>query len=215
VFIIINRRNHSEYYGKGVNKKMTTMEQIKALRGRTGAGVVDVKKALDEAAGNEEKAIEILRKKGQDKALKKSARVAREGIVATYLHTNKRVASMVKLFCETDFVARNEEFQELGKDLAMHIVAMNPTCLRPEDVSAEAVTREREIWIEQLKREKKPEAMMEKIMAGKEEKFRREQALITQSFVKNPDITVGDLVTEKVGKIGENIQIGEFIRFEL
>jgi elongation factor Ts len=194
---------------------MATMEQIKALREKTGAGVVDVKKALDEAQGDENKATEILRKKGQDKALKKSDREAREGVIAVYVHTNNKVAAIVKLFCETDFVARNSNFQELGKDIAMHIVAMNPTCLQPSDVSMEVISKEREIWTEQLKSEGKPEAMMEKILQGKEDKFRKEQALLTQNFVKNPEITVQELIAENVGKIGENIQIGEFTRYEL
>ena len=191
------------------------LEQIKKIREKTGAGVVDVKKALDEAQGNEEKAIEILRKKGQAKAVKKAGREAKEGIIVSYIHSNKRVGAMVKLLCESDFVAMNSEFQELGKDIAMHVTAMDPKFIRPEDVSGEIVEKEKSIWIEQLKSEKKPEAMMEKILEGKEKKFREDSALLTQSFIKNPDLKVGDLIAEKVGKIGENIQVGEFVRFEL
>jgi elongation factor Ts len=191
------------------------LEQIKKIREQTGAGVVDVKKALDETGGNEEKAIEILRKKGQDKALKKSDREAKEGIVASYVHSNGKLGAMVKLYCETDFVARNEEFQELAKDIAMHISATDSQFLNPEDVPSEIVGKEIDIWKNQLEEEGKPAEIMDKIMEGKEKKFREENALMTQAFVKNPDLTVGELITDKIGKIGENIQIGDFARFEL
>lgn len=191
------------------------IDQIKKLREKTGAGVVDVKKALSEAEGDEIKAIEILRKKGQDKALKKSDREAKEGVIGIYIHSNSKVGAMVKLFCETDFVAKNAEFQELAKDIAMHITALNPKFLKPEDIPDDLVAKEKEIWTEQLKAEKKPENVMEKIMEGKEKKFREESALLSQPFVKNPDINVGELVAEKIGKIGENIQVGEFVRYEL
>jgi elongation factor Ts len=191
------------------------LEQIKKIREKTGAGVVDVKKALDEAQGNEEKAIEILRKKGQAKAVKKAGRVAKEGIIISYIHSNKRIGAMVKLLCESDFVALNSEFQELGKDIAMHITAMDPKFIRPEDVSKEMIEKEKEIWKEQMKNEKKPKAIMEKIMEGKEKKLREDFALLTQAFIKNPDLKVGELIAEKIGKIGENIQVGDFVRFEL
>ena len=177
--------------------------------------MVDIKKALVEAEGNEEKAIELLRKSGQAKAVKKSERTAKEGIVASYIHSNKRVGVMIKLLCETDFVARNSDFQELAKDISMHIAAMNPKFLKPEDISSAIVDKEKEIWAEQLKNEGKPEAMLEKIMEGKEKKFREEMALLTQPFVKNPDITIGELIAGKIGVIGENIQVGDFIRYEL
>lgn len=191
------------------------LELIKKIRERTGAGVVDVKKALDEAGGNEEKALELLKQKGLAKALKKAERDAKEGIVVSYIHSNSRIGAMVKLLCETDFVARNEQFQELGRDLAMHIAASNPKCIKPEEISPEAVAKEKESWNIQLAQEGKTPEMIEKIMPGKEKKFREEQALLTQPFVKDPSLTVGELVTEKIGKIGENIQIGEFVRFEL
>lgn len=194
---------------------MNTIEKIKALREKTGAGIVDVKKAFDEALGDEAKAIDILRKRGQDKALKKSDRVAREGIVISYVHSNDRIGALVQLFCETDFVARNEEFRELGRDIALHIVALAPQYIKPEEVPDDVIKKEREIWNEQLIAEGKAEAMIEKILSGKEEKFRRENALLTQVFVKDPEKTVGDLITEKIHKIGENIQIGKFIRYEI
>jgi elongation factor Ts len=188
---------------------------IKKIRERTGAGMVAIKKALEEAGGNEEKAIEILRKSGQSKAAKRAEKEAREGVVISYVHSNNRVASLIKLLCETDFVARNEEFVNLAKDIAMHVTAMNPKVIKPEEVSAEIVEKEKEIWLEQLANEKKPKEMIEKIIAGKEKKFREESALLTQAFVKNPEITVGELIAEKIGKIGENIQVGEIVRIEL
>ncbi|MDX9913897.1 MAG: translation elongation factor Ts [Candidatus Moranbacteria bacterium] len=191
------------------------LEQIKKIREQTGAGMVDVKKALDEAKGDEAKAVEILRKNGQAKALKKNDREAKEGIIGSYMHSNNKICAMVKLYCETDFVARNEEFKELAKDIAMHISAMNPKFLSPNDVPAEALEKEKEIWMEQLKNEGKPQEIMDKILEGKEKKFKEEISLLTQSFVKNPDLTVQELITEKIGKIGENIQLGEFSRFEL
>lgn len=194
---------------------MSTLEQIKSLRERTGAGVVDVKKALDEASGDETKALEILKKRGKDKALKKSDREAKEGVIGSYVHTNGKVAAMVKVLCETDFVARNADFVSLGKDIAMHVVASDPKYLRPEDVPADAVEREREIWREQLATEKKPENILETILAGKEKKFREEMALLTQPFVKDPNKTVQEILTESIARIGENIQIGEFRRFEI
>lgn len=191
------------------------LDLIKKIRERTGAGVVDVKKALDETGGDEAKAIEILRKRGQDKALKKSGREAKEGVIASYIHSNNKLGAIVKVYCETDFVSRNDEFKEMARDIAMHISAAAPQFLNPEDVSDELVSKEKEIWTEQLKGEGKPEEIMKKIMEGKEKKFREEISLMSQSFVKNPDITIKDLINEKIGKIGENIQIGEFSRFEL
>lgn len=122
---------------------------------------------------------------------------------------------MVKLYCETDFVARNEEFQQLAYDIAMHISAMNPKFLNPEDVTGDIIKKEKEIWDEQLKDEDKPKEILEKIMEGKEKKFREEISLLSQPFVKDPDVTIGELISEKIGKIGENIQIGDFVRYEL
>lgn len=191
------------------------MEQVKALREKTGAGIVDVKKALDEAAGDEAKAIDILRKRGQDKALKKGDRETHEGIVVSYIHSNDRIGALVKLFCETDFVARNEDFRALAHDIAMHITAAAPQFVKPEDVSAELIEKEKAIWIEQLAQEGKPAEMLEKILAGKEQKFRNDLALLTQSFVKDPSKTVGALITENIHKIGENIQVGGFVRYAL
>jgi len=194
---------------------MGLMEQVKMLREKTGAGVVDVKKALDEAKGDEEQAIILLRKRGQSKAQGKSDREAHEGIVISYIHSNNRIGVLLKLFCETDFVAINEEFLSLGHDIAMHIAASAPHYVKPEEVSEELVNKERDIWKEQLAKENKPKEMMEKIMMGKESKFRNENALLTQVFIKDGTKTVGELLTEKIHKIGENIQIGGFVRYEI
>lgn len=191
------------------------MEQIKMLRERTGAGVVDVKKALDEAEGDETQAIEILRKRGQDKAMKRGDREACEGIVVSYIHPDNRIGVLVRLLCETDFVARNEEFRELGRDIAMHVAASAPQYVKPEEVPAASVEKEREIWRAEPALEGKSEAMLAKIMLGKEEKFRREAALLTQAFVKDSGKTVGELIAEHAHKIGENIQVGDFVRYEI
>ncbi|MBP9728252.1 MAG: elongation factor Ts [Candidatus Moranbacteria bacterium] len=194
---------------------MNQMEQVKALREKTGAGIVDVKKALDEAGFDDAKAIEILRKRGQDKAMKKGDRETHEGSIIAYVHSNGRIGALVKLYCETDFVARNEEFQAFGRDIAMHVAASAPLYLKPEDVSLEAVAKEQEIWRAQLVEEGKPADLVEKILVGKEEKFRNDNALLTQPFVKDPTKTVGELLTEKIHKMGENIQIGDFVRYEM
>jgi elongation factor Ts len=191
------------------------LEKIKQIREMTGAGIVEVKKALTESGGDEKKAIEILRKRGQEKASKKSERTTQEGLVVSYVHSNGRVGAIVKLLCETDFVARNDEFRDLASDIAMHITAMNPKFVRPEEVDVDVIEKEKEIWIEQLKNEGKPENIMENILAGKEKKFRAEMALLSQPFVKNPDETIEQLISGKIGKMGENIRVGEFKRLEL
>ncbi|NTV41250.1 MAG: elongation factor Ts [Candidatus Moranbacteria bacterium] len=191
------------------------LQLIKKIREKTGAGMVAVKKAIDEAGGDEEKAIEILRKQGVGKALKRSEKEAKEGVVVSYIHSNNKVGTLIKLLCETDFVARNEEFQQLAKDIAMHVTALNPKFIKPEEVSEQLVEKEKEIWMAQLAQEGKPAEMLEKIMLGKEKKFREESALLTQAFVKDPQKTVGDLIVENISKMGENIQIGEMVRFEL
>ena len=194
---------------------MSNLEQIKKIREMLGSCIVETKKALDEAGGDEEKAIEIIRKRGQLKAAKKSDREAGEGVVVSYIHPNNKLGAIVKLYCESDFVARNTEFLELAKDIAMHICAMNPQYVKPEDVPVATLEKEKEIWQEQLKAENKPAEIMAKILEGKEKKFREELALLTQSYVKNPDQTVEALITEKIAKIGENIRVGGFTRMEL
>lgn len=194
---------------------MSTLEQIKALRERTGAGVVDAKKALDEAGGDEVKAMEILKKRGQDKAMKKSDREVGEGVVGSYIHTNGKIGVMVKVYCETDFVARNEDFLSFARDIAMHIAASSPRYTRPEEVSSEDIEKEKSVWVEHLASEGKPENIRETILAGKEKKYREELALLTQPFVKDPSKTVEEVLTETIARIGENIRIGSFERFEI
>lgn len=194
---------------------MSTLEAVKALREKTGAGIVEVKKALDEAKGDEEAAIALLKKRGEAKALKRTDREAHEGIIANYVHSNGRVGVMLTLLCETDFVARNDEFQALGRDLAMHVAAMSPLYLAPEDVPADVVAKERVIWEEQVKGESKPAEIAEKILAGKEKKLREELALLSQPFVKDPSKTVAELITESIHRIGEKVQVGKFVRYEI
>ena len=191
------------------------MEQIKDLRSRTGAGVVDAKQALSESSGDMDKAIMWLREKGKATALKKSARETNEGVIGYYLHGNKKIAVLVSLVCETDFVARNEKFQELAQNIAMHIAASDPLVVRPEDVTDEDVAAEKEFALKQLEKEGKPEAMREKIVEGKLKKFREERALMTQPYVKNPKQTIEQLVAESVQEIGENITVKEFTRLAI
>jgi len=191
------------------------LNKIKKLRERTGAGIVDVKKALEESKGDEVKALDIIRASGQSKAVKKAGRETKEGVLGVYIHSTGKLGSMVKLFCETDFVAKNEEFRQLAKDIAMHISAMDPQFLKSEDVPQNLIKKEIKIWSAQLEKEKKPKEIMKKILEEKEKKFRSEISLLTQPFIKDPDKTISDLINEKIGKIGENIQVGEFIRYEL
>lgn len=194
---------------------MVTLELIKELRAKTGVGVVDAKKALTEVGGDIEKAIDHLKKQGLAKALKKSDRETHEGAIASYIHSNSRVGVLVKLVCETDFVSRNESFQALARDIAMHIAAMNPKCTKPADYDQTLVDREKAIWVEQLAAEGKTGDIVEKIMAGKEDKLRRENALLSQMFIKDDSMTVEEYIATKIQVMGENIQVAEFSRVEL
>jgi elongation factor Ts len=191
-----------------------TLESIKELRELTGISTMACKKALEEADGDIQKAVELLRKRGELKAVERSDRSTSQGVVATYVHGLK-IGVMVQLGCETDFVARNEEFMAFGKDIAMHIAAMNPLYVHPDEVQHELVEKEQEIWRAQLQQEGKPEGVWEKIMLGKEKKFKEEAALLTQPFVKNPDMLVGQLVTDLGLKMGENIKIVRFARYSI
>jgi len=191
------------------------LELIKKIREKTGAGIVTIKKALEDSKGDEEKAIEIIRKKGQERAMKKNSRSVKEGVIATYVHSNKKIGAMIELFCETDFVAKNSEFQCLAQDLAMQIAATDPKYLKPEDVSEKEIEKEKEIWKEQLLNEGKNPAVIEKALEGKAKKFRDELSLLSQPFIKEDSLKVEDLIKEKIAKIGENIQVGKFERFEL
>lgn len=193
----------------------STMETIKVLREATGAGVSDVKKALDEAAGDMAKATEFLRKKGKASAQKKADRTAGEGVIGSYVHSNWKVGAFVALACETDFVARNPEFRDLAHDLAIHVAAADPDYLSAQDVPAHVIEKEKEIVREQLAAEHKPEAVMEKILAGKLEKLYSERCLLNQPFVKDDTMTVQELIEQAIGKIGEKIEIKNFTRFTL
>lgn len=192
-----------------------TLELIKELRELTGVSTMTCKKVLEEADGSIDKAIELLRKRGETKAVERSDRSASQGIISTYVHGNLHLGVMVHVGCETDFVARNTEFVEFVHDIAMHIAATNPLYVKPEEVSNELLEKEREIWKVQLAAEGKPEAIQIKIMEGKEKKFREEAALMTQPFVKNPDMTVGQLLTDMGLKMGENIQVVRFTRYSI
>ena len=192
-----------------------TMEQIKDLRTRTGAGVVDAKEALTASNGDMEKAILWLREKGKATVAKKSARETHEGVVATYVHGNKKMAVLLALLCETDFVARNEKFQELAQNIAMHVAASDPLVVKPEDVSDADVEAEKAFAQTQLEKEGKPADMIEKILAGKMKKFREERALLTQAYVKDPKMTIEQLLAGAVAEMGENISIQEFKKISI
>lgn len=191
------------------------MKIIKEIREETGAGVVDIKKALDESKGDKEQAKKILRQKGLEKAGKKKDREAKEGLIGFYLHSDGKQGAMVKLYCETDFVARNDEFQQLAKDLAMQVAAMDPLALDKKDVPTEMIAEKKEFWLKELADDKKPEEIKEKILEGKENKLRSEKALLSQNFVKDPEKTIEVLIQEKIAKLGENIEVGEFVKMEI
>ncbi len=190
-----------------------TAEQVKELRDRTNAGIMDCKKVLVETDGNIEKAIELLRERGIAKAAKKAGRIAAEGLVEAYIH-NGKYGALVEVNSETDFVANNEDFKNFVKDVAMHIAAVGPKYVRREEVPASVVEAERETLKAQALNEGKPEAVVEKMVEGRLNKFFEEICLLDQKFVKDPDITVGELLTNLIAKIGENIVIRRFARFE-
>src|SRR6266542_2721206 len=196
-----------------------TAKEVKQLREKTGAGMMECKNALVEAQGNQEAAIDILRKRGLASAKKREGRIAAEGIVGSYIHMGGKVGVLVEVNCETDFVARGEEFQQLVKDVAMHIAAAEPRYVLREEVSAEAVEKECEIARAQAKNDpknaNKPEPVIEKIVEGRLNKFYEETVLLDQPFVKDPAKTVGELVTEKVAKTGEKITIRRFARYKM
>ncbi|HEY7723933.1 MAG TPA: translation elongation factor Ts [Anaeromyxobacteraceae bacterium] len=192
-----------------------TAKMVQGLREKTGAGMMDCKRALSEAGGDFAKAEEVLRKKGLAAAAKKSSRAATEGAVASYVHMGGKIGVLVEVNCETDFVARTEGFQALVKDLAMQVAAAAPQVVRREEVPADVVARELDIARAQAREQKKPEAIVEKIAAGKLERFYSEVCLLEQPFVKDDKKKVGDVVAEAVARIGENIQVRRFARFAL
>lgn len=190
-------------------------DDIKALRDMTGAGVVDVKQALDAAGGDQKHAVDILRKKGKQVAQKKASRTADEGTIGCYVHANGKIGALVALACETDFVARNPVFLELAHDLALHVAATNPDYLTADDVPPEVIEHERSIIREQMRTEGKPEQAMEKIVTGKIKKFYAEHCLLHQPFVKDDSMTIRECLERATAKIGEKIEIRQFVRFQL
>ena len=190
-------------------------QDVKTLRDRTGAGMMDCKKALEESGGDIDKAVEHLRKTGAAKAEKRAGRTASEGVIGHYLHHNGKIAVLVELNCETDFVARNEEFVQVARYLAEHIAAAAPIAVDKESIPPEKVEQERRIFVEQVKQSGKPANMIEKIVDGKIEAYYKDVALLHQAWVREPKKTVGDLVKELSAKTGENIQVRRFVRYQL
>jgi len=192
-----------------------TTEMIKQLREATGAGILDCRKALENAGGDYEKAVDFLREKGLALAAKRGSRTASEGVVELYSHGNGRVGVMVEVNCETDFVARTEDFQGLVHDIAMQIAAADPQFIRKEDVTPEALEREKDIQRSRARTEGKPEKMLDRIIEGRMNKFYEEVCLLEQPFIKDNTVTVHDLVKQKIAKLGENIVVARFVRMKV
>ncbi|MHB8174678.1 MAG: translation elongation factor Ts, partial [Nitrospirota bacterium] len=194
-----------------------TATDVKDLREKTGAGMMDCKKALTETGGDMEKAIDYLRKKGLSSAAKKSDRITSEGLVGSYIHMGGKIGVLLEVNCETDFVAKTPEFQDLVKDISMHIAAASPKYVRREEVDPSELEREKEIYKDQARQSGKPEKILDKIIEGKIEKFYGDVCLMDQIFVKDPDgkKKVSDIITEKIAKIGENISVRRFVRYQL
>lgn len=188
---------------------------VKELRDRTSVGMMDCKHALAECEGQIEKAVDYLREKGLAKAAKKAERKAAEGMVFSYIHNNAKLGVLLELNCETDFVARTSEFQTLGKEISMHIAAANPSYITAEDVPAEELEREREVIKGQAREEGKPEAMLDRIVEGRINKYFEENCLLEQKYIRDPDKKVKDLIINEIAKIGENIVVGRFSRFSI
>ncbi len=192
-----------------------TSQMVKELRDKTNAGMMDCKRALGETEGDLEKAVDLLRQKGLAVAAKRADRVTSEGVVECYIHAGSKLGVMVEVGCETDFVAKTDDFQAFAKDIAMHVAAVSPVSVTREEVPAEMVEREKEIYINQAKESGKPDNIIEKIVSGKIEKFLSEICLMDQKFVKNPDLTIQDLLNELIAKMGENISVKRFARFQI
>lgn len=188
---------------------------VKQLREKTGAGIMDCKEALSECEGDIPKAIDFLRTKGLATAAKRAGRAMTEGTIHSYIHMGGKLGVLVEVNCETDFVAKNEDFQDFSKNIAMQIAATNPVAIRPEDVPEETVNKEREIYRAQVLEMGKPEKIVDKIVDGKLKKYFDENCLLNQAYVRDPDITVADLLNEMISKIGENITIKRFVRFQI
>jgi elongation factor Ts len=190
-------------------------KDVKALRDRTGAGMMDCKKALTETNGNLEDAIDLMRASGAAKVAKRAEKIASEGTIGSYLHFDNRVASMVEINCETDFVANTDEFKALARDIALHIASQAPQGVSDSDIASEVLDRERKVYEGQVKEEGKPEHIAEKIVEGKMRKYFEENTLLAQPFVKNPDQTIAELITEISAKTGEKIEVARFVRMKV
>ena len=194
---------------------MKNVDQLKQLREETGVSVTDCQKALKEASGDIEKAKEILRKWGQSFAEKRLDRETKQGIIESYIHPNKKIGVLLDLRCETDFVARSEDFKNLAHDLVLHIAGMNPYYVKSEDIPEEVIGGEKEIYKEQVAKSGKPQNIVEQIIEGKLKSYKEGISLLSQPFVKNPDKTVQDIINEAITKVGENIVVKRFIRYEI
>jgi elongation factor Ts len=192
-----------------------TAAQVKELRDKTGAGMMDCKAALDEANGDLEKAVELLRKKGLAQAAKRAGRIAKDGIIGHYIHMGGKVAVLVEVNCETDFVARTEDFQKLAKEVAMHIAAASPVYVKREDVPADILDKEKEIYRAQFAGQNKPANVIEKIVEGKLDSFYSQVCLLDQPSVRDPNVTIKQMVAAATAKTGENVTITRFVRFKL
>ena len=192
-----------------------TSAMVKELRVKTGAGMMDCKEALTDSGGDFEKAIDYLRKKGMSAATKRSSKAAKDGVVASYIHMGGKIGVLVEVNCETDFVAKTDDFQRLAKDLTMHIAAANPLFVRPDEIPEEVIEREKEIFRSQALAEKKPEKIWEKIIEGKLKKYYEDVCLINQKFVRDNDISIETLVNNMIAKTGENVVIRRFVRYQL
>lgn len=190
-------------------------EMVKELREATGSGIMDCKRVLAEAEGDFDKAVDLLRKKGLAKAAKRAGRSTSEGMICSYIHTGAKLGVLVEINCESDFVAKTEDFQAFAKNIAMHIAAANPAGLNPEDVDPKIIEKEREIYRAQMLEEGKPANIIDKIVDGKVEKFYKDVCLMSQQYVKDPQKTITEVLKETIGKIGENIQIKRFVRFKI
>jgi elongation factor Ts len=188
---------------------------VKELRGKTGAGILDCQKALQDTGNDVEKAIDLLRQKGLAAAQKKVGRETKEGIISSYIHSGSKIGILIEVNCETDFVARNEEFQAFVKEVALQIAASHPLYVKREDIPEDVIEREKNIYLAQMKESGKPESAWEKIIKGKLEKYYQDQCLLEQAFIKDPSISIQDLLSQKVAKLGENITISRFTRYQL
>lgn len=192
-----------------------TSQMVKELRDKTNAGMMDCKRALGETAGDMEKAVDLLRQKGLAVAAKRAGRETKEGVIESYIHAGAKLGVMIEVGCETDFVAKTDDFKAFAKDIAMHIAAVNPIAVSREEVPADILQREKDIYINQALESGKPQQIIEKMVGGKVEKYLAEICLLEQKYVKNPDLTVQDLLNELVAKMGENISIKKFARFQI